>query len=211
VDRHALHGRPRTAVKLVALLLAAGRGTRYDPRGDVLKLLVPAVRGAHAGAPLATAAARTLRAAVGDVVAVVRAADSAPQRELHALLRDEGCALQVCDRADEGMGASIACGVTGSAQADGWLIALADMPAISVATVQAIAKALADGAVTAAPAFQGQRGHPVGFAAALRAELAALEGDDGARAVLAAHPPRLIDVDDAGVLYDVDTPAAARS
>lgn len=197
-------------MRFVALLLAAGRGTRYDPGGEVLKLLVPAARGTHAGAPLAVAAARTLRAAVGDVVAVVRAADSAPQRELHALLRDEGCSLQVCDRADEGMGASIACGVAGSAQAAGWLIALADMPAISPATVQAVAHALEAGAATAAPVHRGQRGHPVGFAAVLRAELAALTGDDGARAVLAAHPPRLVDVDDPGILYDVDIPADAR-
>ena len=34
--------------------------------------------------------------------------------------------------------------------------------------------------------------------------LAALRGDGGARAVLARHPPLRIDVDDPGVLYDVD-------
>lgn len=196
---------------LVALLLAAGRGTRYDPAGQILKLLAPATRGAHAGAPLAVAAARTLRAAIGDVVAVVRSADSAPQRELHALLRAEGCTLQVCDRADEGMGASIACGVAGSALADGWLVALADMPAIAVPTVQAVAQALAAGATTAAPVHRGRRGHPVGFSAALRAELLALTGDNGARAVLAAHPPQPVDVDDGGTLYDVDTPADGRA
>jgi len=193
----------------LALLLAAGRGTRYDPAGHTLKLLTPAARGPHAGAPLFAAAARTLRAAVSDVVAVVRSADGAAQRNLHALLRDEGCSLLVCDRADEGMGASIACGVAGSVGADGWLIALADMPSISVATVQAVVRALQAGATTAAPAYRGRRGHPVGFAAPLRAELAALTGDDGARAVLLAHPPQIIDVDDAGVLYDVDTPADA--
>lgn len=194
---------------IVALLLAAGRGTRYDPTGRALKLLQPARRGPHAGAPLAAAAARTLLAALPEVVAVVRHADDEPQRQLHTLLRGEGCTLLECARADEGMGASIACGVTGNAAADGWLVALADMPAIEPETVRAVAQALTDGALTAAPAFGGRRGHPVGFAAALRAPLAALTRDDGARSVLSAHPPQLIAVDDPGVLYDVDAPEEA--
>lgn len=196
-------------MKLVALLLAAGRGSRYDPAGKALKLLAPAARGPHAGSPLAVAAARTLRAAmpaVTEVVAVVRPALDAGQRQLQALLRAEGCRVLPCERADEGMGASIACGVAGSAQADGWLVALADMPAIDSQSVRAVARALEDGAATAAPAHRGRRGHPVGFSAAVRDELMRLTGDEGARALLADHVPRLVDVDDAGVLYDVDTP-----
>jgi molybdenum cofactor cytidylyltransferase len=48
------------------------------------------------------------------------------------------------------------------------------------------------------------RGHPVGFAAECRPELLTLQGDRGARDVLAAHPPHLIDVDDPGILTDID-------
>lgn len=186
------------------LLLAAGRGVRFDPGGRALKLLTPARRGPHSGAPLAAAAARALRAELPRVVAVVRPADSDAQRQLHDLLRSEGCALVVCDNADAGISASIACGVSASSDASGWIIALADMPAVSATTVRAVAEALASGDATAAPMYQGQRGHPVGFAAALRDELLSLTGDIGARPVLTAHPPRLLDVDDPGVLYDVD-------
>jgi molybdenum cofactor cytidylyltransferase len=186
------------------LLLAAGRGVRFDPGGRALKLLTAARRGPHVGAPLAAAAARTLSAELPRVVAVVRPADSDAQRQLHDLLRNEGCALAVCDNANAGISASIACGVRASSDAGGWIIALADMPAVAASTVRAVADALVSGDATAAPMYQGQRGHPVGFAAHLRDELLALTGDTGARTVLTAHPPRLFEVDDPGVLYDVD-------
>jgi len=187
------------------ILLAAGLGARYDPTGRALKLLAPARRGPHVGVPMAAAAARTLRAAVSNVVAVVRPPDSPAQRQLHTILRRERCALAVCIDANAGMSASIACGIQATQSAAGWILALADMPAIEVSTVSAVIRLLRDGALTAAPTLRGQRGHPVGFAAKLRPELLALSGDTGARAVLLAHPPRLIAVDDPGVLYDVDT------
>ena len=65
------------------------------------------------------------------------------------------------------------------------------------------------GAAVAAPFHRGQRGHPVGFGAACFAALAALNDDDGAKSILAAHRDGLvrIDVDDAGALRDVDHPA----
>jgi molybdenum cofactor cytidylyltransferase len=189
----------------VGLLLAAGLGTRYDPTGRALKLLAPARRGPHIGAPIAAAAARALLAAMPRVTAVVRAADSDTQRQLHALLRSEGCTLAVCHDADAGMSASIVRGVQAEERAAGWVIGLADMPAIEVSTARAVVGLLLEGAPTAAPMFHGQRGHPVGFAAQLRTQLLALSGDAGARPLLLAHPPRLIEVDDPGVLYDVDT------
>ena len=57
-----------------------------------------------------------------------------------------------------------------------------------------------------APRYRQDRGHPVGFSAALAGELLALSGDQGARALLEKHRTalRLIDCDDAGVLYDID-------
>jgi molybdenum cofactor cytidylyltransferase len=191
--------------EIVGILLAAGLGTRYDPTGRELKLLTPARRGPHVGTPIAAAAARTLLGAVPRVTAVVRPADSDAQRQLHALLRSEGCTLAVCHNADAGMSASIARGVQAEERADGWIITLADMPAIEASTVRAIVGLLLEGALTAAPMFRGQRGHPVGFAARLLTQLLALGGDAGARPVLEAHPPRLIEVEDPGVLYDVDT------
>ena len=121
-----------------------------------------------------------------------------------SLLAAEGLHIVVNPNADGGMGTSLACGVA-AAEANGWLIALADMPAIQPDTVRRVVGALHAGAATVAPAFRGRRGHPVGFAAPMRSELRASAGDAGARHVLARHPPQLIEVDDPGVLYDVDT------
>jgi len=192
----------------VGLLLAAGLGTRFDPGGKRLKLLQPLARGPYAGRPLAWAAAQPLLAALDPVIAVVRPADLPHQRELHALLRDAGCQLAICSSAADGMGASIACGVNASANASAWVIALADMPDIAFTTVAAVVAALGAGHECAVPTIDGQRGHPVAFSAACRAELLALTGDVGARPILERHPPHRVAVDDPGILFDIDTPDA---
>lgn len=188
----------------VGVLLAAGLGTRYDPTGECLKLLQPVPAGRHAGIPIVIAAARNLTAAVERTLAVVRPRDHPHQPQLHELLQMEGCEVVICERAAVGMGESLACGIRASANAHAWIVALGDMPAIEPATINAVAGALRAGHATAAPAYQGQRGHPVGFSASCLTALLALEGDHGARALLETHPPHLIAVNDAGVLIDID-------
>lgn len=179
-------------------------GERYDPTGECLKLLQPMHAGRHAGLPIVVAAVRNLRSAVARTLAVVRPGDHPHQPQLHDVLQQEGCELIVCERAVNGMGASLACGIHASADADGWMVALGDMPAIDPATVHAVADALRAGHITAVPVYRGQRGHPVGFAARCRAELLRSEGDQGARAVLEKYAPHLIAVSDDGVLFDID-------
>ena len=106
-----------------------------------------------------------------------------------------------------GMGDSIATGVRACAQAAGWLILPADLPLVQPATLRAVAQALTHHTVVQ-PVYQGQRGHPVGFAATCGLALMALTGDQGARAVLQAHTPYALAVEDAGCIHDVDTPEA---
>lgn len=182
---------------VVGLLLAAGQGRRFG--GD--KLLHPLPD----GTPLAVAAARRLRQACPRSIAVLRP----EQRELAGLLLAEGLETVFCPAALDGMGHSLAAGVAASADAAGWLVALADMPFLQVDTLVRVADAVSGGAVLAAPFHDGRRGHPVGFAARWRAELLGLTGDEGARAILAAHKADLltIETDDAGCLRDVDTRA----
>jgi len=108
-----------------------------------------------------------------------------------------------------GMGDSIAAGVTATAQACGWLILPGDLPLIQAATLQQVAQALMAlpaGQHTVQPRHEGQRGHPVGFTRACGEALRALQGDEGARRVLQQFPPHLLDVDDEGAVWDVDTP-----
>ncbi len=180
------------------LLLAAGRGTRFDPTGQQNKLLAPLPD----GTPVARAAAQRLLVSVPRVVAVVRTGDEA----LAHLLNDAGCDVIFSNEAERGMGASLAAGVHASADADGWIVALADMPWVAPETIEAVARRLDQGGSIVAPVYRGRRGHPVGFGAMHGTALAALDGDVGARILLESSDLATIDVDDPGVIADVDTP-----
>jgi molybdenum cofactor cytidylyltransferase len=107
------------------------------------------------------------------------------------------------------MGTSLACGVAAAVAAEGWIVALADMPWIAPSTVALVADALRAGADIVATSRIGVRGHPVGFARQHYTALAGLAGDEGAKSILTAHRDRvqLVEVADNGVLRDVDTPA----
>ena len=74
---------------------------------------------------------------------------------------------------------------------------------------QALAQAVLGGAAAAAPQFDGRRGHPVLFTAALYPRLLALSGDRGAASVLQSlgDTLALVDAPDDGVLFDVDRPS----
>ena len=184
---------------IVGILLAAGEGSRFG--GD--KLLAPLPDRDLPGL-LGVRAALHLVEAIPDSIAVVRPQDAA----LSAALSSAGLRVVPCADAGNGMGATLACGVSATAGAEGWVIALADMPWIAPATIRSIADAVASGADIAAPRHRGSRGHPVGFSRAHRDALALLTGDAGARSLIERNADCVtwIDVDDPGVLRDVDTP-----
>jgi len=179
---------------IAVILLAAGAGTRFG--GE--KLLHPL----EDGVAIAAHAARNLLAATPDVIAVVRWGDF----PLYDMLEQEGCQVTMFQGAARGMGASLAHGVGQARSADGWVVALADMPRVPPDIIKKIIAALEGGALVVAPVFREERGHPVGFGAALREELLALDGDQGARAVVDRHGDsvKLIECDDPGILFDVD-------
>lgn len=103
-----------------------------------------------------------------------------------------------------GMGYSIGAGVSARPEAGGWLILPGDMPQVQPLTLQAVARQLAHDAVVYAQ-YKGRRGHPVGFSPELYSELIALRGDEGARRLVARYPAVGVEVDDPGVLVDLDT------
>jgi molybdenum cofactor cytidylyltransferase len=159
------------------------------------------------GVPLAVVTARALIAGTGDALAVVREGDELLARAL----REAGCEVLASDACPRGMGASLAAAVKASRSAGGWLVALGDMPGIRPGTYAAVKRALAEGAVVAAAVDEatGRRGHPVAFAGSLGDELARLDGDEGAKGLIARHAPRFVAVPvaDPGIFRDVDTPA----
>lgn len=181
-------------MNIIGLLLAAGAASRFG--SDKLRHALP-----H-GVPMAVQSARHLRSEVARVVAVVRDA------QLKALLEKEGCEAIVFEKAAEGMGASLAHVARAAGRADGYLVALADMPFIRRTSIAAVRAALEQGAALAAPYFRGRRGHPVGIAGSFFDSLLDLRGDEGAKKLLRENEQRLvkIPVGDPGVIRDIDTP-----
>jgi molybdenum cofactor cytidylyltransferase len=181
-------------LNIVGLLLAAGSASRFG--SDKLRHPLP-----H-GVPIAVQSARSLRAELPRVVVAIRTVDA------RAAFVAEGCETVICERADEGMGASLACAARAAGPADAYIVALADMPFVRRATLGAVREALERGALLAAPYFRARRGHPVGIAGRLYEQLIGLGGDEGARRLIAANESALvkIPVGDPGVVRDIDRP-----
>ena len=182
---------------IVAVLLAAGAGTRFGGG----KLMHPL----NDGIAVAAHAARNLIRADLSVIGVVRAGDESVAR----LLERENCRVTFCADAVHGMGHTLAHGVSQAPEARAWVIALGDMPRVKPDTIRTVVAALQAGAEIAVPFYQGRRGLPVGFSNRLGAELRALRGDIGARELLERHRKAIVRVtcDDPGIVLDVDTKA----
>lgn len=192
----ALSSSPETAVPFVGILLAAGKGSRFDPTGTKNKLLQPLAN----GDVVAGAAAKNLLTALPNVLVVVR-----PGADAVALpLRSLGCEVTVCPAAGEGMAASLVHALSLAPKAAGWVIALADMPYVQPATVTALIDAVKHGAEIAVPVYRGKRGNPVAFGRAHFSRLLQLRGDQGARNLLKTFPVTEVSVDDAGIERDID-------
>lgn len=129
-----------------------------------------------------------------------------------AAVRESGLPWHLEDAGHPGMGDSIAAAVRATADAGGWLILPADLPLVQPATLRRIAEVLSQSLSqwqAVQPVHAGARGHPVGFAASNGAALMALAGPLGAASVLrglrATNAVGEVEVDDAGVVTDIDT------
>lgn len=189
-----------TGLALEAIVLAAGAGSRFGGG----KLLAP-----YAGRPLLHGALAAAFAAPVRAVTVVTGTDADAVGAAATAFDPRVRRVHAADHA-EGMGASLRAAVASlPADTDGVYVFLGDMPRIPAVTVAELARALGEGFSAAAPAFEGQRGHPVLFSAALFADLRQSRGDAGAREVLKALGSRLaiVQAADDGVLFDVDLPS----
>jgi molybdenum cofactor cytidylyltransferase len=120
-------------------------------------------------------------------------------------VKSTGLPWHLEDAGHPGMGDSIAAAVRATLASNGWLILPADLPMIAPETVLAAARCLENGAQAVYPIYQGQRGHPVGFAAASGSELRNLKGNRGAAGILSALDAIEFIVSDAGCATDIDT------
>lgn len=182
------------------LLLAAGKSSRM---GGTNKLLAPFGPSTVAAASLANARA----AGLAGVVAVVGHQAEAVGQSLAV----PGVTVIACPDYADGLSASLKAGLA-HVPAD-WaavVIALGDMPLVPPEVFGALVSAWrAGGPDVCIPVHQGKRGNPVLWGRAHFDALRRLDGDVGAKAVLASLGDQIavVDVATPGIFQDIDTPA----
>lgn len=125
------------------------------------------------------------------------------ERTLDAV-RASGLPFHVEDAGHPGMGDSIAAGVRATPDAGGWLVLPGDLPLVRPESLRAVAAGLQQASLVL-PFHRGARGHPVGFGREHFAALQELSGAEGAAAIVRAAKPLRLDLEDEGIVADVDT------
>jgi molybdenum cofactor cytidylyltransferase len=188
--------------RIAAVVLAAGRSTRM---GQANKLLADID-----GRPMVRRVAEAAVASRADPVIVVTGHMGAEVSEALA-----GMAVTLVPNPDyaTGLASSLKTGIRTVPQAcDGALVLLGDMPRIAPEHIDRLIAAFAWDAAApiVVPVRAGRQGNPVLWPADLFPELLRLEGDRGARGLIAAHADRVVETDlrtDA-IFADIDTPGA---
>jgi molybdenum cofactor cytidylyltransferase len=198
----APHPQPPRQPRIAALVLAAGRSSRMAPAN---KLLVEVD-----GVPMARRAVDAAIASQAVATIVVLGNEAARVRRTLA-----GCDVAIVENPDftTGLSSSLRAGLaTLPEDIDGVLVLLGDMPRITSAHLDRLIAAFspAEGRAICIPTHRAKRGNPVLWDARFFAEMRALDGDQGARALLGRHDEEVCEVEmpDDGVLLDVDTPGA---
>ena len=115
-----------------------------------------------------------------------------------------------------GLASSVKAGIAAvPADADGAVVCLGDMPLIDAHLIDRLIEAFAPdrGNLIAVPVSDGRRGNPVLWSRRFFGELMTLDGDIGARHLIAGHGEAVaeVPVEGRGAFLDIDTPAGAGS
>jgi len=186
--------------RVSAVVLAAGRSARMGQAKQLLRA------GEHG---MLERTLLNVRASVVDeVVLVLGFWVESIRRELPVALLD-GIRVAVNENYESGMASSLQEGLAAVSPAmDAALIVLADQPFVRPETMDCIVRKYRESeAAIVVPYFRGSRGNPVLLDRSVFVEAMALEGDVGCRAIFARHADGLleVDVDDAGILADIDS------
>jgi CTP:molybdopterin cytidylyltransferase MocA/NifU-like protein involved in Fe-S cluster formation len=183
---------------VAAIVLAAGRARRFGAQ----KLLAP-----YGTSTVVRTVVDTVRAAGVDYVVVV----GGPGGEaVRAAVGGSPVVWAENAEPDRGLSSSVATGVAAMPPNVGAaLMVLGDQPTVSVRVVAQVVTAWREGGgPVVAPRYRGLRGNPVLFDSTMFGALGALEGEHGARDLIASDPGRVMMVDVAEPPpMDIDTPA----
>jgi molybdenum cofactor cytidylyltransferase len=185
---------------VAAIILAAGRSTRM---GGPNKLLADL-----GGKPLVrTVTEQALASKVQSVIVVTGHQAEQVEKAL------QGLKVKFVRNPDfaEGLASSVKAGVAAVADnADGAVICLGDMPLISSNLIDRLIEAFAPdrGHLIAVPVSDNKRGNPVLWSRRFFNELMTLNGDIGARHLIARHSEAVaeVQVEGFGAFLDIDTP-----
>jgi molybdenum cofactor cytidylyltransferase len=175
-------------VSCVGVVLAAGGSTRFG--GD--KLLFR-----YRGKPLVWWAAEALRRGGLEVYLVAARREVAQAAgEVYGVIYNPWWRL--------GLSTSVKAAVAALLDKKCVVWMLGDMPCVKPSTVAAVAGRCKGGLVV--PTYRGARGNPAASCRDVYPLALALEGDVGLRALFGRVPVEVVEVDDPGILVDVDTP-----
>jgi molybdenum cofactor cytidylyltransferase len=187
---------------IAAIILAAGRSTRMGGPNKLLAELE--------GKKLVRIATEQALASKASEVIVV----TGHQAELveQAL---EGLRIKFVRNPDfaGGLASSVKAGIAAvPASADGAVVCLGDMPLIDANLIDRLIDSFAPdrGNLIVVPVADGRRGNPVLWSRRFFAELMTLDGDIGARHLIARHGEAVaeVPVEGNGAFLDIDTPQA---
>ena len=189
--------------KVAAVVLAAGRSTRMAPSN---KLLLPDAQGQAMVARVASACSASRVAWV--IVVTGHQADLVTRAVRRAPVRSDTRFAHAAGHAT-GLSASLRAGLAALPQdADAVLVCLGDMPLVTGRMIDRLLSMYDpdEGRLIVLPTFRGKQGNPMLWDRRFFAEMMALEGDRGARALLRHHAEWVAEVEtDASVMRDFDT------
>jgi molybdenum cofactor cytidylyltransferase len=187
---------------VAAIILAAGRSTRMGGPNKLLAEL--------GGKPLVRIVTeQALASKAKDIIVVTGHQADLVEKALHGL----GVKFVRNPNFAQGLAGSVKAGVAAiSGEADGAVICLGDMPMISAQLIDHLIEAFAPdrGNLIVVPVSDGRRGNPVLWSRRFFNELMTLDGDIGARHLIARHGEAVaeVPVEGLGAFIDIDTPQA---
>ncbi len=178
-------------------MLAAGMSQRMGTPKQLLRIAGKTV--------LERTLEKVRESAVNEIVLVLGHAADAVEKEIST----QDIKIVRNDKYQQGMGTSLRAGVAAvGPDARAALVVLADQPFVQAATLNKLIEHHQTAkAQIVIPMFRGFRGNPVLLDRSIFPELQELSGDVGCRAIFGSHTEniRKLDVDDAGILLDIDS------
>ena len=187
---------------VAGVILAAGRSSRMGRS----KALLRQIQSGH------SFVSHLIKVAGGAGLSPILVVGRPEDAELRSAIGGTAAVFIPNPDADRGQLSSLLAGLAAAegAGADGVMVMPVDVPLISTGALTSLLRAAeSPRARIVRAAYQGRHGHPVLFTRSVFEELRAADPAEGARAVVRAHPSRVVDVEvaDAGVTLDIDTPA----